>query len=55
MKKVYFVVLFMSLFLITGCENMEEVTKNEYISMKNETLRAGKAQDIEVYSIYRSY
>ena len=38
MKKVYFVVLFMSLFLITGCENMEEVTKNEYISMKNETL-----------------
>lgn len=24
-------------------------------TLKNETLRAGKAQDIEVYSIYRSY
>ena len=37
MKKTYILLIF-SLFLITGCENKEEVIKNEYIAMKNETL-----------------
>lgn len=37
MKKKY-ILLLLSLFLISGCENKEEATKNEYIAMKNEVL-----------------
>ena len=37
MKRTY-LLLIISLFFISGCENKEEVTKNEYLAMKNETL-----------------
>lgn len=37
MKKIY-ILLLLSIILISGCENKEEATKNEYIAMKNETL-----------------
>ena len=37
MKKIY-ILLLSSLFLMCGCENKEETTKNEYIAMKNETF-----------------
>ena len=37
MKRTY-LFLIISLFFISGCENKEEVTKNEYLAMKNETL-----------------
>ena len=37
MKKTY-LLLIISLFFISGCENKEEVTKNEYLAMKNETF-----------------
>ena len=37
MKKTY-LLLIISLFFISGCENKEEVTKNEYLAMKNETI-----------------
>lgn len=37
MKKIYILLLF-SLIFISGCENKEEATKNEYIAMKNETF-----------------
>lgn len=37
MKKIY-ILLLLSLILISGCENKEEATKNQYIAMKNETL-----------------
>lgn len=36
MKKIF--ILLFSLILITGCENEEEATKNEYIAMKNQTF-----------------
>ena len=37
MKKLY-ILLLLSLFFISGCENKEEETKNEYIAMKNSIL-----------------
>lgn len=39
MKKLYFLVMVITLFLTTGCENQEETTKNEYIAMKNNLLQ----------------
>lgn len=38
MKKIY-ILLLMSLMLLSGCENQEENTKNEYLAMKNETFK----------------
>ena len=38
MKKIY-ILLFTSIILMTGCENQEEIIKNEYIAMKNDTLK----------------
>lgn len=37
MKKIY-ILLLINLVMICGCENKEEATKNEYITMKNNTL-----------------
>lgn len=38
MKKKYYLILILSLFFITGCENKEEQSKNEYIAYKNNLL-----------------
>jgi len=37
MKKIYILML-INLILICGCESQEEINKNEYITMKNETF-----------------
>lgn len=37
MKKVY-ILLLLNLIFISGCENKEEIEKNEYIAMKSETF-----------------
>ena len=37
MKKNY-ILLLLCLFFISGCENKEEIEKNEYIAMKGETF-----------------
>ncbi len=37
MKKLIFLIL--SIFILVGCENQEEVEKNEYITVKNNLLK----------------
>ena len=37
MKKVT-IIFFLMILILTGCENKEEETKNEYISMKSNLL-----------------
>ena len=37
MKKI-FLVLFLSILLFTGCENKEEIEKNDYLDMKSQLL-----------------
>ena len=45
MKKVS-IIFFLMILILTGCENKEEETKNEYISMKSNLLEEEKYTDI---------
>ena len=46
MKKVS-IIFFLCLFLLVGCENKEEESKNEYLAMKSNLLKEKKYTDIE--------
>ena len=47
MKKRY-LLFFLVLYFITGCENQDEIIKNEYIAMKNETFNDKNYKDEEL-------
>lgn len=47
MKKSYILVL-VSLMILTGCENKEESIRNEYITMKNEVLNEKNYEEVEI-------
>lgn len=47
MKKIY--ILFgLMLLILTGCENKEEILKNNYISIKNQTLKTSNFEKEEL-------
>lgn len=45
MKKLIF--LFLSIFIIVGCDNQEEIVKNEYITIKNNLLKQQEYTSLE--------
>lgn len=47
MKKMYILIL-ISLLILTGCENEEETIKNKYIAMKNQTFDENNYQNEEL-------